>query len=197
MKVIGLMGGIGSGKSAVTRILAEMGAVVLDADKIGHEAYQPDTEAWKDIIAAFGEGALAPDGSIDRQKLGEVVFGDSEALARLNSIMHPRMYEMAEARIEEYRRQGVKVLVLEAPLLLEAGWTPLVDEIWVTVASEPTVIKRVKRRTGLSEEQIRSRIRAQMSNEERMKRADVVINNNDSIDELRARVVKLWEELEV
>ena len=196
MKVIGLTGGIGSGKSTVSRFLSELGAVVLDADKVGHEAYQPGTETWKEVVAAFGQGIMGADESIDRKKLGAIVFGDPAALERLNGIMHPRMYNLMAARIEEYRRQGVKVVVLEAAILLEAGWTPLVDEIWVTVASEPTVVRRVRERTDLPEEQIRSRIRSQLSNEERKKQASVVISNDGSLDELQTKVGELWEGLQ-
>jgi dephospho-CoA kinase len=195
MKVIGLTGGIGSGKSTVSRFLSELGAVVLDADKVGHEAYQPGTETWKEVVAAFGREIVATDESIDRKKLGAIVFGDPAALERLNGITHPRMYDMMTVRIEEYRKQGAKVVVLEAAILLEAGWTPLVDEVWVTVASEPTVVQRVKERTDLPEEQIRSRIRSQLSNEERKKQASVVISNDGSLDELRAKVEELWEGL--
>ena len=196
MKVIGLTGGIGSGKSTVSRFLSELGAVVLDADKVGHEAYQPGTETWKEVVAAFGQGIIGADESIDRKKLGAIVFGDPAALERLNGIMHPRMYNLMAARIEEYRRQGVKVVVLEAAILLEAGWTPLVDEIWVTVASEPTVVRRVGERTDLPEEQIRSRIRSQLSNEERKKQASVVISNDGDLDELQTKVGELWEGLQ-
>ncbi|HEY41704.1 MAG TPA: dephospho-CoA kinase [Dehalococcoidia bacterium] len=197
MKVIGLTGGIGSGKSTVSRMLAELGAVVLDADKVGHEAYQPGTKVWNEVVAAFGQEVVAADGSVDRKKLGAIVFGDPAALERLNGIMHPRMHEMMADRIEEYRRQGVKVVVLEAAILLEAGWTPLVDEVWLTVASESAVVQRAKERTGLPEEQIRSRIRSQLSNEERKKQASVVISNDGSLDELRAKVAELWEGLQV
>jgi dephospho-CoA kinase len=197
MKVIGLTGGIGSGKSTVSRILAELGAVVMDADKVGHQAYQPGTETWKDVVAAFGKEVVAADGSIDRKKLGAIVFGDAGALARLNQIVHPRMYDMMAEQIEEYRQQGVEVVVLDAAILIEANWTPLVDEVWLTVASEPTVVRRVRERTGLPEEQIRSRIRSQLSNEERKKQASVVISNDGGLHELRAKVVELWEGLKV
>jgi dephospho-CoA kinase len=133
MKVIGLTGGIGSGKSTVTQLLSELGASVLDADTVGHQCYQPGTETWKDVVDAFGEEIVSPDGSIDRKKLGAIVFGDPEALNRLNRIMHPRMYDMMAAQIEEYRQGGVEVVVLEAAILFEGGWAPLADEIWVTV----------------------------------------------------------------
>jgi dephospho-CoA kinase len=195
MKVIGLTGGIGSGKSTVSRFLGEMGAVVLDADKVGHQAYQPGTETWKELVAAFGEDIVAPDSTIDRRKLGTIVFADPEALARLNRIVHPRMFDMMKARIEEYRGKGTEVVVLEAAILLEANWTPLVDEVWVTVASESTVVQRTKERTGLPEEQIRARIHSQLSNEERIKQAKVVITNDGDLEELRMKVEELWNGL--
>jgi len=194
MKVIGLTGGIGSGKSTVSRFLAELGAVILDTDKVGHEAYKPDTEAWREVVAAFGRQILTPSGDINRKKLGEIVFSNAEALARLNQIMHPRMYDMVKAQLEEYQRQGVDVVVLEAPLLIEAGWASLVDEVWVTVASESTVLRRLKEQVGLSRQEALARIRSQLSSEERVKHADVVINNDGDLDELRAKVDKLWQE---
>ena len=195
MKVIGLTGGIGSGKSTVAQFLAELGAVVLDADKVGHVAFKPGTEAWREVVAAFGRQILTPDGEIDRRKLGEVVFGNPEALLRLNQIMHPQIDKMVKAQFEEYRRQGVRVVVLEIPLLLETGGTSLVDEVWVTVTSESTVLRRLEERSGLSRQQSLARIRSQMSNEERVKHADEVINNDDSLDELKAKVKELWQKL--
>jgi len=193
MKVIGLTGGIGSGKSEVSQYLQELGAVLIDADRVGHEAYQPNTDTWRELVAAFGEQIRAPDNSIDRKKLGGVVFSNPESLARLNQIVHPRMYEMMKAQIDEYRRQGVEVVVLEAAILLEAGWNQLVDEVWVTVAPESMVVERTRERTGLPEVQILARIRSQMSPEERAKHADVVINNDGSLDDLKAKVKELWE----
>jgi dephospho-CoA kinase len=195
MKVIGLTGGIGSGKSTVAQFLAELGAVVIDADKVGHEAFKPDTELWREVVAAFGRQILTPKGDIDRGKLGKMVFGSSESLARLNRIMHPRMYDMVETQLEEYRRQGVDVVVLEAPLLLEAGWASLVDEIWVTITPESTVLTRLQERVGLTEPESLARIRSQMSEEERVKHADVIINNDGDLDELRGRVGELWQRL--
>ena len=109
MKVIGLTGGIGSGKSTVTRFLAELGAVIIDADRVGHEALKSD-EVRREVVAVFGRQVLTPDGDIDRKKLGEVVFGDAESLSWLNQIMHPGMYEIVKAQIEEYRQQGVDVV---------------------------------------------------------------------------------------
>ena len=195
MKVIGLTGGIGSGKSTVSQFLAELGAVILDADKVGHEAYKPDTGVWREVVAAFGTEILTPNGDIDRKKLGEIVFGNAEALSRLNQIMHPRIYDMVKAQLEEYQRQGVDVVVLEAPLLIEAGWTSSVDEVWVTVAPESTVLRRLEECSGLSEQQSLARIRSQLSSEERIRHANVVINTDCSLDELKAKVKELWQKL--
>lgn len=193
MKVIGLTGGIGSGKSTVSRLLAELGAVIIDADKVGHEAFKPDTESWHEVVAAFGRQVLTPTGEIDREKLGAIVFDNPESLAQLNRIMHSRMYDIIKVQLEKYRQQGVPVVVLEAALLLEADWTPQVDGVWVTVAPESTVLKRLMERTGLSEQQSLARIRSQMSNEARVKHADVVIDTDCSLDELKAKVEGLWE----
>ncbi|MDP2930927.1 MAG: dephospho-CoA kinase, partial [Chloroflexota bacterium] len=131
MKVIGLTGGIGTGKSTVSKFLVELGALVVDADKVGHEVFKPGTEAWREVVAAFGKKVLAANGDIDREKLGDIVFNTPESLARLNRIMHPRIKDAIEAQLEEYRRQGTKVVVIEAPLLIEAEWAPSVDEVWV------------------------------------------------------------------
>lgn len=193
MKVIGLTGGIGSGKSTVSQFLIELGAVILDADRVGHEAFKPDTNVWREVVATFGRQILTPNGNIDRKKLGEMVFGNPESLLRLNQIMHPRMYEIVKAQLEEYRRQGVSVVVLEAPLLLEAGWTSLVDEVWVTVAPEATVLRRLREKSGLSEQQSLARIRSQLPPEERVKHANMVINTDCSLDELKAKVKELWQ----
>ena len=193
MKVIGLTGGIGSGKSTVSQFLAELGAVILDTDKVGHEALKPDTELWREVVAAFGRQILTPGGDIDRARLGEAVFGKPESLSRLNQIMHPRMFDMVKAQLEEYRRQGVGVVVVEAPLLIEAGWASLVDEVWVTVASESTVLRRLRERTGLSPAESLARIRSQLSSAERTKHAGVVIDTDCDYDEVRAKVGELWE----
>jgi dephospho-CoA kinase len=195
MKIIGLTGGIGSGKSTVSRFLTELGAVILDVDKVGHEAFKPDTDVWREVMAAFGRQVVTPNGDIDRKKLGEIVFGNPESLSRLNQIMHPRMYDMVKAQLEEYRRQEVDVVVLKAPLLIEVGWASLVDEVWVTVASQSTVLRRLEKRSGLSEQQSLARIRSQLSSEERVRHADVVIDTECDLNELKPKVYKLWQKL--
>jgi len=196
MKVIGLTGGIGSGKSTVSRFLAEQGAVIIDADKIGHEAFKPDSEGWHKVVATFGKQILTPDGNIDRRKLGEIVFGNPESLSRLNQIMHPLMYDMLKEQLEEYRQRGVRVAVLEAAILLEAGWTSLVDEVWVTTASESTVLKRLEERTGLSQAESLARIRSQLPAAGRAKHADVVIDTDCGLEEVKAKVKELWQRLQ-
>jgi dephospho-CoA kinase len=202
MKVIGLTGGIGSGKSTVSRFLKELGVVIIDTDKVGHEALKPDSEAWREVVAAFGKEIVKPNGEIDRKKLGEIVFRSPEALVRLNRIVHPHIYNMVKAQLEQCRRQGVRVLVLEVPLLLElASIKPAladeVDEVWVTVAPESMVVRRLKEKSGMSEEQTLSRIRSQLSSAERQKQADVVIDTDCSLDELREKVRELWQKLDI
>lgn len=194
--VIGLTGGIGSGKSTVAKYLAELGAVVIDADKVGHEAFKSGTPLFSEVVAAFGDGILAPDGEIDRKKLGQIVFNDAASLARLNQIMHPRMREMVRLQIDEYRRRGAGVVVLEAYGLIEAGWTPLVDQVWVTVASERAVIERLQLQRNLPESDILARIRSQMSNEEREKHAQVVIRNEGKLEQTKTLVGELWSKLQ-
>ena len=195
MKVIGLTGGIGSGKSTVSGFLAELGAVIIDADRVGHKALKSDKDIRYAVEAAFGGEILTPEGDIDRKKLGDIVFGDLSCLSRLNQIMHHRMYGMVKAELEGYRKQGVGVVVLEAPLLIEADWTSLVDEVWVTMAAESTVLKRLKEKLGLSERESLARIRCQLPSKERVKHADVVIDTDCSLDELKAKVRELWQGL--
>jgi dephospho-CoA kinase len=196
-RVIGLTGGIGSGKSTVSRFLAELGAAVIDADKIGHEVYRPDTDTWRKLVKTFGRGILTADNTIDRKKLGAIVFSNEEELKRLNAIIHPQITEVIKKQIDDYRRKDAKVIVLDAPVLLEAHAKNLVDEVWVVVADEENVIKRAVARTGLREEQIRDRIRAQMSKTERIKNAQVIIYNDGTPEDLRGKIKNLWEQIKV
>ena len=192
MVVIGLTGGIGTGKTQVSTILEYLGAEIINADLLGHEAYRPQTETWRRIVETFGEGVLAESGEVDRKKLGATVFSGPEALGRLNAIMHPRIYQMIEERLEGLKDEGRQVVVVEAALFVEANWTPLADELWITTASEEQVIERLKARTNLDEEAIRARIRSQMPQEERLRHADVVIENDGSLGDLEDRVHHLW-----
>ena len=195
MVVIGLTGGIGSGKSTVASLLADMGAQILDTDKLGHEVYLPETPGWHEVVDAFGKKILRPDGTVDRKKLGQVVFNRSEALARLNAIVHPRILQVVQRRVKEWNRQRVAVVIIEAALLIEAGWSTSVDEVWVTIASEETVVRRLVEGHGVAEDDVRTRIQAQLSNQERRQHADVLIRNDDNWEDLRDRVGQLWFEL--
>lgn len=196
MFIIGLTGGILSGKSTVAQMLVEKGAGHVDADKMGHEAYRPHTPTWQKVVDAFGTGILKESEEIDRPKLGAIVFNDPEALVRLNSIVHPAIARLVTDELERLRAEGVRVAVLEAALLIEAQWTDVVDEVWVATAPEETVLKRLQNRSGLSEEQARARIRAQLPPEERAKYGDVVINTDCDLSEVRATVDELWRALQ-
>jgi dephospho-CoA kinase len=193
MLVIGLTGGIGTGKSEVARVLAGLGAVVINADQVGHQAYTPGSEIWREVVSAFGSDILQPSGEIDRKKLGAIVFSDAQQLARLNCIMHPRMARMVGDRIEQLRVEGVPVVVVEAALLFEAGWDSLVEEVWVTDSPPEAVVHRIQTRNGLRESEIKKRIDSQMPAAERRARAAVVVDNRGSVDELEQAVKSLWD----
>ncbi len=195
MTVIGLTGGIASGKSTVSRMLSDMGASVIDADRVGHEAFRKGTAAYDEVITSFGHDIAGPDGEIDRSKLAEIVFQDLEALDQLNRIMHPIIRGMVEHRIEEYRAGGKDPIVLEVALLIEAAWTDLVDQLWVVISPESQVIGRLMDQKGYAESQARARIRSQMPPSQRSKWADVVINNDSDLDSLREEVESLWRNL--
>ncbi len=196
MRVIGLTGGIGTGKSTVSQFLSELGAIILDADEVGHEALLSGSGVYAHVVAAFGQDILAPNGEIDRKRLGNMAFASPENLSRLNQIVHPWMYQTMKACLEAYRKQGVKLVVLDAAILIEAGWKSLADEVWVTVASQETVLQRLKERgQGLSEAESLARIRHQLPSEERAKHADVVIDTDCSLSEVKARVEKLWQDV--
>ena len=196
MLIIGITGSFGTGKTTVSQMLAEFGTVTISADELGHEFLQPGTQTYTEILAAFGKSILKPNGEIDRSKLGKLVFANAAALKKLNRIMHPRIYDVVRQKIaEEYQKSGVQVVVIEAALLIEAGWLPLLDQLWVTVAPEATIVKRLKRSRGLSEEQILTRLRTQMPQEEKVKQADVVIDTDCSMDELRSKVTELWHSI--
>ena len=195
MFVIGLTGGIGTGKSTVAQVLQEQGASVLSADLVGHEVYLPGRPGYHEIAKEWPQ-VIALDSTIDRKKLGAIVFSDPKELAKLNSITHPRMKGMMREKLSEHDRKGDKVVVLEAALLLEARWDDLANEIWVTVTPPEIVAKRVAERSGLDPAQVMERIRAQMSNEDRIKRANAVIDTSGDMESTRKQTLKLWQELQ-
>lgn len=195
MLVIGLTGGIGTGKSTVSQTLADLGAVVINADLVGHEAYLPHQNVWQDVVDAFGQEILGPNDEVDRRKLGPIVFGNPEALQKLNSIVHPWMKRRMEQMIADEREKGTRVVVVEAAILVEANWTAIANQVWTLTASEDNVVKRVIGRNNFTEEQIRARIQSQTSDEVRAAAADVVIDANGTIDEVRAKTRELWDQM--
>jgi dephospho-CoA kinase len=195
MFVIGLTGGIGTGKSTVASILEAQGAPILNADLVGHEVYLPGRPAYHEIIEAFGKDVVADDGTIDRKRLGPIVFADPRNLARLNAITHSRMKGMMREKLVDLEKQGYEIAVLEAALLLEAKWDDLADEIWVTVTEPEIAAQRVAERSGLAREQVMERIRSQMTNEERKKRANVVIDTNGDMASTEKQALEHWEKV--
>ncbi len=194
MRTIGLTGGIGSGKSAVSDILRDLGACVIDADAVAHEVYRPGTDGWREVVEAFGSEVAGPSGEIDRRKLAGVVFGDAAQVERLNRIVHPRTRALVAERLGAAGESGeATAVVVEAPLLFEAGWGEMFDEVWVVTAPEGEALRRVVEARGTDAESARSRMRAQMSNEDRLRRADAAIDNSGSLDDLRASVTEAWD----
>ena len=196
MYVIGLTGGIGSGKSTVARMLERRGAKLLSADSVGHEVYEPGRPAWQEIVDAFGPDVVGADGMIDRKKLGPIVFSDPEQLRRLNAVTHPRMKELMREKLEAERVRGARIAVLEAALLFDAGWDDLTDEVWVTVAPPEVAAARTAERSGVSVEEALSRIRTQMSSEERIARSQVVIDTDCPLERTEKQVSEEWERLQ-
>ena len=193
MIVIGLTGGIGTGKSEVASVLAGLGASVIDADVVGHEVYRKGTEGHSAVTDRFGPGVVGADGEIDRAALGRLVFGDPQALARLNSVVHPRIRKAVRERLSALKEAGADVVVLEAAVLLEAGWDDMVDEVWVIEAPWKAVVSRLRPRFGGDERAIAVRAGAQMTQEDRRRAADVTILNDGSMDRLRRRVERVYK----
>ena len=192
MKTIGVTGVFGSGKSTVTACLKEMGAAVIDADAVVHEIYRPHTEGWRQVTALFGNEILAEDNSIDRGRLGRIVFNDPAALKKLNAAVHPLAAQRIKYLLEEQRRRHAKVAVIEAALLIEAGWDKMVDEIWVTTAPREVICRRLNRKYGLSCPEVLSRIRRQLPVSEQKKHATHVVNTDTSLEHLKSKVQRLF-----
>ncbi|AWL31652.1 dephospho-CoA kinase [Streptomyces albidoflavus] len=194
MLIVGLTGGIGAGKSEVSRLLVEHGAHLVDADRIAREVVEPGTPGLAAVVEAFGESVLAADGSLDRPKLGEIVFADPERRAVLNGIVHP----LVGARSAELQSQAPQdgVVVHDVPLLTENGLAELYDLVIVVDVEPRTQVERLVRSRGMSEEEARARMAAQAGREERLAVADIVIDNEVSLDALRGRVAEVWAELD-
>jgi len=193
VRVIGLTGGIGTGKSEAARVLAELGAVVIDADAEGHRAYAKGSIGWRRLVEIFSSGILNDDQEIDRAKLGQLVFANPQALAWLNAAIHPLIRQQVSKAIEQHRENGEHAVVIDAALLYQAKWDDLADEVWVVSASPATVLERLQKR-GLSPEDVRRRADSQSGAESALRSADAIIENDGAPEDLRARVQGLWEE---
>ena len=190
---VGLTGGIGAGKSEVSRRLAGHGAVVIDADAISREVVEPGTDGLAEVVEAFGPGVLGPDGGLDRPKLGEVVFADPERRSRLNAIIHPRVGERM-AELEREAGPGA-IVVHDVPLIAEGGRAGAYDLVVVVDAPPRVQVERLVRNRGMTRDQAKARMAAQASREQRLAIADIVIDNSSSLAELDRQVGDLWSEL--
>lgn len=192
MRVIGLTGGIASGKSTVAGVLERLGAAIIDADQLAREVVAPDEEAYHAIVAEFGAGILNSDRTINRAALGKIVFADPSARGRLERITHPAIARRAERQLATLKEGGAPVIVYMAPLLVEAGVTSRVDEVWVVYADRETQLARLMGRDGISRAEALQRIAAQMPMEEKRAYGKVVIDNRGTPEETERIVRKIW-----
>ena len=192
MKVIGLTGGIGSGKSTVAGFLRELGARVVNADEISRELTRKGQAGYAAIRNAFGPAYFFENGELNRKKLGDLVFQNRAEKERLEGLLHPLIRKRMQEQIDECRKTLPPMLVLEVPLLIECGWKELVDEVWVVISPKYDKIKRVATRDGLSASQVEARMQNQLSDEERLAAADRVIENGGSLEETKAVVAKIF-----
>jgi dephospho-CoA kinase len=195
MKIIGITGGIGSGKSALSDYLIGKGYAVLDADQIARETTAAGSEGLAALVERFGEEILLPDGNLDRRGLAALAFSDGEKRGELNALLHGRIGARMDELLDERRAEGAALVFLSAPLLIEAGMRGKVDELWLVEAGEEERIQRVRERDGLTEAEIRRRMDAQMPAGEKRKHADVILDNSGSLADLRRQADRLLGEL--
>ncbi len=193
MKVIGLTGGIGTGKSTVAGMLRQLGATVIDADRATREVQARGSEGLRRIVEEFGPETLKPDGELDRERLGALVFRDREARERLNRIVHPLVRTWMAKRLAEAHERGDRVAVLDIPLLFETRGTAGLDSVILVYAPEEVQLHRLVHLRGMTEDQARERIAAQLPIEEKRRMADHVILNTGTMDDLRAEVQRVWQ----
>ena len=191
---IGLTGGIAGGKSEVSRMLGERGAQVIDADRQGHLAYIPDSAGFRAVVEAFGQNVVGADGQIDRRVLGGIVFSQPDGLKKLTDIVWPLTRALLE-RIKREEPPTTNVLVFEAAVLIEAQWTDLGDEVWVVTVPVAVARERLMARNGISAEQADARIASQITNEERIPHAKILIDNSGDLKSLEERVDEAWTSL--
>ena len=196
MLIVGLTGGIASGKTAVSKILSEEGAYIIDADQIARELVQPDTPTWRELINVFGKKILDQDGSIHRKKLAAIVFSNPQQRNLLNHIMQPRIKEEMDRRVKRIGQKDPKAMVvIDAALLVELGEHQEMDKLIVVTSTEEQQIERLKEREGASEEEARRILASQMSLEGKLKVADFVIRNDGSLEETRRMAKEVFQEL--
>lgn len=184
MKVIGLTGGIGSGKSTVSQYLIKLGYDVIDADKISHDITMPGHETLKKLKEEFGDSIILSDGSLDRKELGKIAFSDSLRHKRLEEIVTDSVINIVNSKIKEFREENKDIVILDAPLLFESCMDKKCDEVWLVTSSLEERVKRVMARDGLSREEILDRIDNQMPDNEKIKRSTCVIKNDGPLDDL-------------
>jgi dephospho-CoA kinase len=197
MRIVGLTGGIGSGKTTVTEYLISRGVHVLDADRIAREIVLPGSDMLIELSSVFGKDILQEDGSLDRKKLGGIVFSDAEKKKTLDRLMHTRILELIHERIFQFReeQEHAKVIFIDAPLLFETGLDKSADEIWVIDADDETRIRRIMARDGLAREEILKRIESQMTREEKNSRADVILDNTGDQEALYRQIDELLKKI--
>ena len=194
MIIIGLTGGIGTGKSTASRLLSNLGAVVLDADSLGHDTYKKGTELFRALVKTFGQEIVGKKGEIDRTKLADIVFANQNLLTRLNLMVHPQIKTHIEKAISRLDRKKTSMVVIDAAILVEAGWTDLVDEVWVLTAERKTIIERLSNKFKNNMAGALKRMEFQMPQSEQVSKADVVIDNDGSCGVLKERVSLLFKD---
>ena len=196
MRIIGLTGGIATGKSTAAEFLREMGIPVIDVDAWAHRLLLPGYPNYQLVLEHFGPGVLAADGTIDRKLLGRIVFTDPRLLKRLEALTHPAIRAAVAGELAKLAADGESVVILDHPLLFEMGMDSTVDEIWVVTASPVLQRSRLARRDGLTPEAVERRLAAQLPLAEKVRRAQVVLHNDGSKEELREQLVRVWKERE-
>lgn len=195
MKIIGLTGGIASGKSTVSMMLRNLGCEIIDADLIAREVVGPGSETLKRMVQTFGEIILNGDGTLNRKALGNIVFNDKSKLKSLNDLMHPVIRETILMRIKDCRENDEnRIIIVDAAVLIESGMDDIVDEVWLVYADPDIQLKRLIKRDGIGTLEAEARIKSQMSVKDKIKKSDRIIDNSRSIEHTKDQVIKLWND---